>query len=56
MAIVRQENPEFYELLVATASITAFAGDALGMTREEFTEYAGKVFDVNREEKLKEMQ
>lgn len=56
MAVVRQENPELYELLVATASITAFAGDALGMTREEFTDYAGRVFDVNREEKMKEMQ
>lgn len=56
MAIVRQENPEFYELLVATASITAFAADALGMNREEFMDYAGRVFDVNREEKLKEMQ
>lgn len=56
MTVVRSENPELYELLVATASITAFAGDALGMTREEFTAYAGRVFDVNREEKMKEMQ
>lgn len=56
MAVVREENPELYELLVATASITAFAGDALGMSREEFVKYAGRVFDVNREEKLKEMQ
>lgn len=56
MAVVRQENPELYELMVATASITAFAADALGMTRDEFTTYAGRAFDVNRDEKMKEMQ
>ena len=56
MIVVKEEQPELYALLVATASITAFAGDALGMTREEFTDYAGRVFDVNKEEKLKEMQ
>lgn len=56
MVIIREENPEYYELLVATASIMAFAGEALGMTREEFTEYSGRVYDVNQQEKMKELQ
>lgn len=56
MTIVREENPEYYELLVATASMMAFAGDALGMSREEFIQYSGRVFDVNQQEKMKELQ